>query len=262
MMNNERKIYLKNIKNKKKFILLTQILLILFILLIWEITSKIGIINNFLLSSPSKIFITIISLLKNNNLLSHIFTTLYEIIISFFIGNIIGLVIATIFWFNKTIYKVFDPFLTIINSLPKVSLGPLIIIINGANVRSIIIMALLISSILSIINIYNSFKNTDKNRIIIVKALGANKIQIFTKVVLPSNYLNIIDSFKINISMCFVGVIMGELLVSKKGIGYLINYGSQIFNMNMVLTGIFILVILTIIFYIIICKIEKAIKYK
>ena len=218
MMNNERKIYLKNIKNKKKFILLTQILLILFILLIWEITSKIGIINNFLLSSPSKIFITIISLLKNNNLLSHIFTTLYEIIISFFIGNIIGLVIATIFWFNKTIYKVFDPFLTIINSLPKVSLGPLIIIINGANVRSIIIMALLISSILSIINIYNSFKNTDKNRIIIVKALGANKIQIFTKVVLPSNYLNIIDSFKINISMCFVGLLppVGEKIFFNK----------------------------------------------
>lgn len=262
MMNNERKLYLKSIKKKKKIIFLSQILLILFILLIWEITSRTGIINNFLLSSPSKIFITIINLFKNNNLLSHIFTTLYEIIISFFIGNIIGLVVATIFWFNKTIYKVFDPFLTIINSLPKVSLGPLIIIINGANVRSIIIMALLISSILSIINIYNSFKNTDKNRIIIVKALGANKIQIFTKVVLPSNYLNIIDSFKINISMCFVGVIMGELLVSKKGIGYLINYGSQIFNMNMVLTGIFLLVILTIIFYIIICKIEKAIKNK
>ncbi len=262
MMNDERKLYLKSIKKKKKIIFLSQILLILFILLIWEITSRTGIINNFLLSSPSKIFITIINLFKNNNLLSHIFTTLYEIIISFFIGNIIGLVIATIFWFNKTIYKVFDPFLTIINSLPKVSLGPLIIIINGANVRSIIIMALLISSILSIINIYNSFKNTDKNRIIIVKALGANKIQIFTKVVLPSNYLNIIDSFKINISMCFVGVIMGELLVSKKGIGYLINYGSQIFNMNMVLTGIFLLVILTIIFYIMICKIEKAIKNK
>ena len=121
-------------------------------------------------------------------------------------------------------------------------------------------MSLLISSILSIINIYNSFKNTDKNRITIVKSMGANKFQIFTKVILPSNYLNIIDSFKINISMCFVGVIMGELLVSKKGIGYLINYGSQIFNMNLVLTGIFLLIILTIIFYLIIYKIEKATK--
>ena len=259
-MMNERQIFLKKNKRNEKIILIIQISILFTILLLWELLSRFNIINSFLLSSPSKIFKTLIELFKNNSLLLHIYTTFYEIIISFILGNIIGLIFASILWINENIFKIFDPYLTILNSLPKVSLGPLIIIICGANTKSIIIMSLLISSILSIINIYNSFKNTDKNRITIVKSMGANKFQIFTKVILPSNYLNIIDSFKINISMCFVGVIMGELLVSKKGIGYLINYGSQIFNMNLVLTGIFLLIILTIIFYLIIYKIEKAIK--
>ena len=259
-MMNERQIFLKKNKRNEKIILIIQISILFTILLLWELLSRFNIINSFLLSSPSKIFKTLIELFKNNSLLLHIYTTFYEIIISFILGNIIGLIFASILWINENIFKIFDPYLTILNSLPKVSLGPLIIIICGANTKSIIIMSLLISSILSIINIYNSFKNTDKNRITIVKSMGANKFQIFTKVILPSNYLNIIDSFKINISMCFVGVIMGELLVSKKGIGYLINYGSQIFNMNLVITGIFLLIILTIIFYLIIYKIEKAIK--
>ena len=259
-MMNERQIFLKKNKRNEKIILIIQISILFTILLLWELLSRFNIINSFLLSSPSKIFKTLIELFKNNSLLLHIYTTFYEIIISFILGNIIGLIFASILWINENIFKIFDPYLTILNSLPKVSLGPLIIIICGANTKSIIIMSLLISSILSIINIYNSFKNTDKNRITTVKSMGANKFQIFTKVILPSNYLNIIDSFKINISMCFVGVIMGELLVSKKGIGYLINYGSQIFNMNLVLTGIFLLIILTIIFYLIIYKIEKAIK--
>ena len=118
-------------------------------------------------------------------------------------------------------------------------------------------MALLISAIISIINIHNAFKTTDENKIKIIKSMGGNKLQIFTKVVIPSNILNIIESFKINVSMCFVGVIMGELLVSKEGIGYLIMYGSQVFNMNLVITGVILLVILTIILYYFVYYIEK-----
>ena len=182
---------------------------------------------------------------------------LFLIIISFIIGNLIGLIFASILWFNKFLSRVFEPFLTILNSLPKVALGPLIIVWAGANTKSIIIMALLISAIISIINIHNAFKTTDENKIKIIKSMGGNKLQIFTKVVIPSNILNIIESFKINVSMCFVGVIMGELLVSKEGIGYLIMYGSQVFNMNLVITGVILLVILTIILYYFVYYIEK-----
>lgn len=252
--------YLKRKKLLNFLVLITQILLIVIFLILWQFLSDRNLIDTFLISSPKKILKTILNLIKQKNLFNHIFITLYEIIISFVIGNIIGLLIASILWFNKFLSKVFDPFLTILNSLPKVAFGPLIIIWAGANIKSIIIMALLISSIISIININNIFKNTDNNLIKLAKSMGASKIQIFKYVIVPGNYIQIIQTFKINISMCFVGVIMGELLVSKEGIGYLIIYGSQIFNMNLVMTGVFLLIILTIILYIFINFFEKISK--
>ncbi|MGN1268972.1 MAG: ABC transporter permease, partial [Candidatus Aphodocola sp.] len=148
----------------------------------------------------------------------------------------------------------------ILNSLPKVSLGPIIIIWAGANQSSIILMALLISVISTIINVYVGFKQTNKINIKLLQSFGANKFQIFTKVILPSNINTIISSLKINLSMTFVGVIMGELLVSKQGLGYLINYGSQVFNTNLVITGVIILGILTSILYFLILFIENKLK--
>ena len=260
MMSNERKIYLKKLKNNNIIITSSRILILVLFIVIWEVFSRLNIIDSFLTSSPSNIIKTLIELYKNNNLFNHIFTTIKEILISFILGNIIGLLIGSILYLHKTLYKILDPYLTILNSLPKIALGPLIIITMGANTKSIIIMSLLISSIISILNMTTYFKSTDENRIKLVKSMGASKYDILFRVVIPSNYLEIIDSFKVNISMCFVGVIMGEFLVSKEGIGYLINYGSQVFNMNLVLTGIFLLIILTIILYLIIEIISKKVS--
>lgn len=260
MKSEDYKKYLKRIKRNNILVLLTQILIVVLFIDFWQIMADKNIVNTFLVSSPKKVFFSIIDLMTANNFWNHIFTTVYEIIISFILGNLIGLVVASILWFNKFLARVFEPFLTILNSLPKVALGPLIIIWAGANIKSIIIMSLLISAIISIINIYNAFKSTDENKIKIIKSMGGNKLKVFIYVVLRDNYLKIIESFKINVSMCFVGVIMGELLVSKEGIGYLIMYGSQVFNMNYVIMGVVLLVILTIILYCIISYIEKISK--
>lgn len=260
MMSDERKIYLKRIKRNNIIINVIRCLLFILLLVIWELLSKYKLIDVFMFSSPSRIFNTIINLYKDNNLFIHIFTTFYEIIISFILGSIIGFIISCILYLNKTINKILDPYLTILNSLPKVALGPLIIILFGANTKSIIIMALLISSIVSIMNMISMFNNTDESRIKIVKSMGANKYDILFRVVIPSNYYEFIDSSKITISLVFIGVIMGEYLVSKKGIGYLINYGSQILNMNLVLSGIFLLIILTIFLYSLINLIDLLFK--
>lgn len=260
MKSEEYKKFLRKIKRDNILVLLTQISIIVIFFVVWQILADKKIINTFLVSSPIKVFDTIIDLIEQNNFWNHIGATLYEIVISFILGNIIGIVFASILWFSKFLSRVFEPFLTILNSLPKVALGPLIIVWAGANTKSIIIMALLISAIISIINIHNAFKVTDSNKIKIVKTMGGNKLQVFTKVVLPSNIIPIIESFKINVGMSFVGVIMGELLVSKEGIGYLIIYGSQVFNMNLVITGVILLVILTIILYCIVYYIEKISK--
>ena len=150
-----------------------------------------------------------------------------------------------------------DPYLTILNSLPKVALGPLIIIWAGASIKSIIIMSLLISTFITIINLYQGFISTNENYITLFKSFKARKIDIFTKVIIPSNKENILSTLKINMSMNFIGVIMGELLVSKKGLGYLIMYASQVFNINLVITSIVILGLLSFIFYYLINYIEK-----
>jgi len=260
MVSLERKLYLKKIKKDKIIINFFRVFIFIFFIFIWELLSRLNLIDTFMFSSPSNIIKTIIDLYKENNLFIHIFTTLYEIIMSFIIGSIIGFIISSILYLFDRLNKILDPYLTILNSLPKVALGPLIIILFGANTNSIIIMALLISVIVSIMNINSIFKSTDINKIKIVKSMGGNKLDILFRVIIPSNYLEIIDSFKVNISLIFIGVIMGEFLVSKQGIGYLINYGSQILNMNLVLSGISLLVLLTIILYSLILLIDKLIR--
>lgn len=257
MWSKEHKNYIKNNKKKKILINLIRILIVVVFLITWQALINLEILNSFILSSPLNIFKTFISLIKSNNLIQHINITLYETLVSFLLATFIGIFVASILWFNNFVAKIFDPFLTVLNSLPKVSLGPIIIIWFGANTTSIIVMALLISTMTSIISIYQGFKEVSPNKITLMRSLNANKIQIFFKLILPANYSNIISILKINISMSLIGVIMGELLVSKKGIGYLIMYGSQVFNLDLVMTGIILLAIISVIIYYLILYLEK-----
>lgn len=257
MYSEEHRLFLKKIKRRKFLIILSQILILVTLVVTWELLAYYKIINTFISSSPSRIVKTIIDLHNQNNLYNHIWITIYETIISFGLGTILGIIIAIILWWNNFIYKVIDPYLTVINSLPKVALGPIIIIFFGANMNSIMIMALLISVIVTVMTVYNGFNETDPNKIKLLKSFTATKWQIFKMVILPSSYPTIISSLKINVSMSLIGVIMGEFLVSKEGIGYLIMYGSQVFNLNLVMSGIIILMIVSIIMYKIVSYIEK-----
>lgn len=261
-MSNEQKNFLKKIKQEKIFVSLTQIFITIIFIVVWQILSDKKIINPFIFSSPKKIIETFGSLYINYDLFSHILTTLYETLIAFILGISLGFIIAILLYEFKILAKIVDPFLTMINSLPKVALGPIIIIWVGANMNSIIVMSILINLIISIMTIYNGFLNTDSYKIKLLKSFNANRLQILTKVVIPESYNTIISSLKINISMSLIGVIMGEFLVSKKGIGYLIIYGTQVFNLNIVMSGIIILILISFILYKIIDKIEKKLLNK
>lgn len=257
MFSDEHKKYLKNLKFNRAIIFISRIAIIFLLICLWQLLVNLKILNSFIFSSPINIFNTTISLIKNHNLFNHIWITIYETLVSFFLATILGILFASLLWASKIVAKILDPFLTVINSLPKVSLGPIIIIWFGANIKSIIIMALLITLMTSIISIYQGFKEVPENLITLMKSLNANKAQIFFKLILPINYPNIISTLKINISLSLIGVIMGELLVSKKGIGYLIMYGSQVFNLNLVMTGIILLAIISTIIYYLIVLLEK-----
>ena len=260
MYSEEHKKYLRNLRKNKLFVHIFQISIIIFLIAIWQLLADTEIINTFITSSPKKVLETIINLHNTGDLYHHIFVTVYETLISFSLGTLLGFIIATILWWNNFIYKVVDPYLTVLNSLPKVALGPIIIIWGGAGIKSIIIMALLISTIITIINVTDGFNSTSQSQIKLMKSFKATKLQTFNKLILPNSFKYIVSALKINLSMSLIGVIMGEFLVSKEGIGYLIVYGSQTFNLNLVITGTIILAIISALMYYIILYIEKRLN--
>lgn len=206
MFSEEHRLFLKKEKRYRWAVAFTQILILALLLILWQIAADFGWINTFITSSPKMVIKTIINLITKDKLFYHIGITVYETIISFSLGTLLGIFIATIMWWNPFIRKVIDPYLTVLNSLPKVALGPIIIVWCGAQMKSIILMALLISVIVMTLSVIESFENIDENKIKLMQVLGANKMQMFFKLILPSSYKSIISALKICISMSLIGV--------------------------------------------------------
>lgn len=258
----EAKKYIRKQKVNKVKILVAQLLILSCFLLTWEILSSKEIINSFLFSSPSAIFKLLKQYIQTGELFNHIYISVYETILGLLIGTSLGIVVAISLWWSKTLAKILDPFLVVLNALPKTALAPIFIIWAGTGVKGIVFVAVSISLILTILSAYNYFKNVDEEKIKMLKSFGAKKWQILTKLVIPSNIVNLVDITKINIGMSWVGVIMGEFIVSRAGIGYLVVYGSQIFKLDLVMMGVFVLAIIAYIMYQIVNIIEKSIKKK
>lgn len=258
IISEERKKYLRKIKANKIAIVVTQILILVTFIVLWEMLANMKVINSFITSSPSRIVNTFMNM-KNNNLMMHLGVTAYETIIGFLAGTIIGVIVAILLWWSDFLSKVFEPFLVVLSSLPKTALGPIIIIWVGAGTPAIIVMAIAISLIVTILDILNGFINTDKEKIKMAKSFNANKFQILTKIVIPSNISTFINTLKVNIGLSLVGVITGEFLVSKAGLGYLIVYGGQVFQLDLVMTSVIILGAMAAIMYGSVSILEKAI---
>lgn len=258
IISEERKKYLRKIKANKIAVVLTQILILVTFIVLWEMLANMKVINSFITSSPSRIVNTFMNM-KNNNLMMHLGVTAYETIIGFLAGTIIGVIVAILLWWSDFLSKVFEPFLVVLSSLPKTALGPIIIIWVGAGTPAIIVMAIAISLIVTILDILNGFINTDKEKIKMAKSFNANKFQILTKIVIPSNISTFINTLKVNIGLSLVGVITGEFLVSKAGLGYLIVYGGQVFQLDLVMTSVIILGAMAAIMYGSVSILEKAI---
>ena len=244
----DRKKYLRKIKNNKIKIFITQILIIFLFIALWEILARIGKIDSFITSQPSRIVKTFLNL-TSNDLLRHLRITCIETLVGFLLGTTMGTIVAIILWWSPFISKVAQPFLVILNALPKVALGPVIIIWVGAGMPAIIVMALAISLIVTILNILNGLINTDKEKIKMAETFNASKFQILTKIVIPANISTLFNTLKVNIGLSLVGVISGEFLVSKGGLGYLIVYGGQVFKLDLVMTSVIILAIVAAVMY-------------
>ena len=223
-----------------------------FFIFIWEFSARMGLIDTFIMSSPYRI----LGVLINNDILFHIWVTTRSTIIGFVLGVSLGLLISWILWLSPFLSRVFAPFLVVLNALPKIALGPVIIIWVGPGESAIITMALAISLVVTILEMLNGFVNTDKELIKMLRTFGAGKNQIFWRIVMPYNKPTLFASLKINIGLSLVGVIAGEFLVSRAGLGYLIVYGGQVFQMDLVMASVVILAFLAAILYLFICLLE------
>ncbi|MBO5285696.1 MAG: ABC transporter permease [Clostridia bacterium] len=255
--------FLRKERNETIFVYVLRFSLLALLLLVWEILAVNNVIDPFITSYPSKIFTTVIELFKHNDLLMHIGVTLYETFLGFIISVVAGFIIALIMWLSVRCRRVLEPYVVVLNSLPKIALGPIIIVWFGSGNKAIIAMAVLISVIVCIMTMLGGFLSTDKDKILLLKSFGANKWQIMTKLVIPSNLPTFVNMLKIALGMAWIGSIMGEYLVSKAGLGYLIVYGSQVFKLDLVMASTVVLLVLSALMYAFITLFEKlAITYK
>ena len=250
-----RRAYLRKKHRREIFIRVCQASLLFLTVFLWETLARAGIIDSFIMSQPSRILRTIGNF-QNNNLLLHIGITTLETVIGFTLGVVIGILTAFILWWSKFLAKVAAPYLVVLNALPKIALGPVIIIWVGAGMQAVIVMALAISLVVTIMEMLSGFQNTNADLVKMAKTFGANRLQTFVKIVFPSNLPTLFNCLKINIGLSLVGVIAGEFLVSRAGLGYLIVYGGQVFQMDLVMTSVIILAVLAAVLYRLVVLVE------
>ena len=255
----EHLLYLKGVRRKSVLVNVARISVLAVLLLFWELSASLEWVNPFITSSPSRIAKTIYSLYADGSLFYHVGTTLWETLAGFFIAVAVGYSVALLLWWSEAFRRIAEPYLVVLNALPKIALGPLIIIWFGTGSKAIVFMTVLIGLIVAILNMLNGFMATDENKILLLKSMGASKWQILSKLVIPSSLPDFISMLKINVGMAWIGSIMGEYIVSKAGIGYLIVYGGQVFKLDLVMSAVFILCVLAAVMYALVALLEKIV---
>lgn len=259
----EHELYLKKVKRTKRRIVIARILILVIFIALWQIAANFKWIDPFLTSSPTRVIESFISLYEDGSLFKHIGITCYETILGFSLGTVLGALIAVILWWSPFISKILDPYLVVLNALPKVALAPIIIFWIGNGMPAIIVIALLISVITTIISVLSGFNEIDREKIMLMNTFRASKIQILRYLIFPYSIPIFISALKINVGLSWVGVIMGEFLVAKNGLGFLIVYGGQVAQLDMVMMSIVILSIIAFIMYEVVALIEnKLVKDK
>jgi NitT/TauT family transport system permease protein len=241
--------YLKELRRERMKVTLVQLFILLGFFTMWELASSQKWINTLIFSQPSKIWQLFLVKIADGSLLPHVTTTFFETLVGFLLGTILGTVIATIIWWSPFLNKVFEPYLVVLNSMPKVAFGPLLIVGLGPGFLSIMAMALAITVIITIIVVYTSFKEVDPNYTKVIQTFGGTKQHIYKNVILPASFPTIVSTLKVNVGLAWVGVIVGEFLVAKQGLGYLIIYGFQVFNFTLVLLSLLIIACIATIMY-------------
>ena len=237
------------------------IIFVLFLVL-WEVSANLKWIDSFFFSSPSRVARCFVDQIRHNAMLSHIGVTLLETVLSFLLVIAFSLLMSTLLWHSRKLSEILEPYLVVLNSLPKSALAPLFIVWLGTGTRTIIVAGMSVAVFGSIISFYTGFQQVDNEKITLIYTLGGARRDAFLKVVLPGSVPILLSTAKVNIGLALVGVIIGEFLAARRGLGYLIIYGSQVFQLDMVITSIIVLCVIALGFYKSIQAIEHQIRIR
>ena len=249
--------YIRRIQNRKRTISFLRWFIFAAFLVLWEAAAYFEWINSFIFCSPLKIWNCFTDMLLHQSLTTHIGITVLETLAGFLLVVIISIIIAILLWWNETVSLVAEPYLVVLNSLPKSALAPVLIVWLGATTNTIIVCAMSVAIFGSILNIYTGFQTVDADKIKLIRTLKGSKLDVLRLVIIPSSIPNLLSVMKVNIGLSLVGVVIGEFLAAKAGLGYLIIYGSQTFKMSWVLMSIVLLCILAMLLYQALKFIEK-----
>lgn len=249
--------FLDKRKRKKNLITLARVLLFLLFLLAWEASARLNLIDAFIFSSPSRVAGTFWKMALDGSIFRHMGSTLVETVVSFLLVSLFSLATAVLLWLSKSLSEILEPYLVVLNSLPKSALAPLLIVWLGANMKTIIVAGMSVALFGSILTIYTGFSQVDPEKVKLIYTLGGQRHHVLTKVVLPGSVPTFLNTMKVNIGLCLVGVVIGEFIGSRQGLGYLIIYGSQVFQLDMVLMSIVILCAAAMLLYQSLSLIEK-----
>lgn len=242
-------------RREKTLVLASRLLLLAAFFGLWEILAKTKVVNPMLTSYPSALWPTFVELLHNGNLLTHTWATFKATVVGFVLSMVFGIAIAAGLWWSRFANKVLDPFLVVANAMPKIAFVPIFYIWLGSE-YSVYGMAVAIAIFVTIMVAYEGFQSTDPNKIKLATTLGASRAQVLRMVVLPGSVPTLIAALKMNIGLSLVGVIVGEFQSASEGLGFLIVNGSQVFKLNIVMTAIVVLALMSALMYLVIARVE------
>ena len=252
-----QKLFLSRVRQHRMIVLTARILILVLFVMLWEVCADAGIIDSFIFSSPSRIALCFLEMVNDRSIFLHIGITLYETIVSFLLVTVLSIIAAVLLWCSRKLSEILEPYLVVLNSLPKSALAPLLIVWLGATPTTIIVAGMSVAVFGSIMNLYTSFITVDQEKIKLIYTLHGTRRHALMKVVLPSSVPAIISNMKVNIGLCLVGVVIWEFLAARNGLGYLIIYSSQVFKMNWLLMSILLLCIMAMALYAVIGVVEK-----
>lgn len=236
--------FLRALRRRQLLVAAVQLLLFVGFLALWQFAASMRLVDPFITSQPTAIAQKLLELTNDGSLGYHIGVTVAETLVGFALGTVLGIAIAGMLWWWDFLSDVSDPYIVVLNATPKMALGPVFIIWLGATMTAVIALAISISLFVTILSVYSAFRQADPEKLIVVRSFGASKWQQFYKVVLPQAVPTIVSTLKVNIGLSLIGAIVGEFLAANAGLGYLIIYGQNIFNMSLVMTSLMILTVI------------------